>query len=193
MGWDYWPIDLISNLFWIRCISPNSAGLWFKSVRIGSLLKGQADKKTLLDINFNIAFAANAYEDDDDNSDDNVENTSRCTRTSTGQTPGQMRSQSVTSLGWAGIFATCILESISFGLVCFLFWWKLKPVSWDIFASGQFWSRGVLRSHGQSLSILASGKEDVCVWSSIMPMQMMIMISMVVIMIHLALGLEVFI
>ena len=108
VGWDYWPIDLISNLFWIRCISPNSAGLWFKSAGIGSLLKGQADKKTLLDINFNIAFAANAYEDDDDNSDDDVENTSRCTRTSTGQTPGQMRSQSVTSLGWAGIFVTCI-------------------------------------------------------------------------------------
>ena len=50
-----------------------------------------------------------------------------------------------------------------------------------------------MRSHGQSLSILASGKEDVCVIKYHAYMKMMIMISMVVIMIHLALGLEVFI
>ena len=89
------------------------------------------------------------------------------------------------------VFLRLVLEGITFGLVCFPGGsWNL---SWDIFASGQFWSRGVLRSHGQSLSILASGKEDVCVIKYHAYMKMMIMISMVVIMIHLALGLEVFI
>ena len=79
-GRDYWPIDLLSNLFWIGCITPISTG----HIVVMMML--------VMMIMMNLVMMLMMM--------------TRCTPTSTGQTRGQTQSQFATSLEWAGRFSS---------------------------------------------------------------------------------------